>query len=127
MQYYLFHPALNGACDDNAELLSKFMGIGRSFSHAMELGTEKIRTLEESADEAPLIGLINTLRVSTVDEKHVSVIEKIIKRFGFSLQPKAPSDKAALSMVTLLLNRGRYDVIDQIIDSPTLTADEFKA
>ncbi|MNW70584.1 hypothetical protein D3C74_499550 [compost metagenome] len=65
--------------------------------------------------------------MSTVDEKHVSVIEKIIKRFGFSLQPKAPSDKAALSMVTLLLNRGRYDVIDQIIDSPTLTADEFKA
>lgn len=127
MQYYLFHPALNGACDDNAELLSKFMGIGRSFSHAMELGTEKIRALEESADEAPLIGLINTLRVSTVDEKHVSVIEKIIKRFGFSLQPKAPSDKAALSMVTLLLNRGRYDVIDQIIDSPTLSAEEFKA
>lgn len=127
MHYYLFHPALHGACDDSADLMSRFMGIGKSYGHAMELGTEKIRSLEADADTIPLLGLIDVLKVTVIEKKYASLMEKVIKRFGHALQPTTPGDKAKLSMITLLLHRGRYDVIEQIVDAPTLSATEFCA
>lgn len=126
MHYYLFHPTLRGACD-SADLLSRFVGIGKSYSHAMELGTEKIRSMEANADDAPLIALIESFKVTIIDKAHAAIIDKVIDRFGFALHASSSRDKGPLSMVSLLLDRGRYDVIDQIINTSVLPAAEFTA
>jgi hypothetical protein len=127
MHYYLFHPSFRGAFDDNADLTAQFMGIGKSFSHAMELGTEKIRTLEADEAQIPLIALIESMKVTVIEKKYASLMERVISRFGSSLQAQTPGDKGKLSMIALLLHRGRYDVIEQIVDAPTMSAAEFRA
>lgn len=125
MQYYLFHPVICSSYDDSSALLKRFMGIGKSYSHAMELGTEKIRQLEDHETDGPLVGLVNGFSVKVIAKEHARVIEKVIDRFGFGLHAKDATEKAPLSMISLLLKSGRYDVIDQIIGTQAVPAIKF--
>lgn len=127
MHYYLFHPSLRGGCDDSADLLGRFMGLGKSYHHAMVVGTEKIRILSSEDDTIPLLGMVDSLKVTVIEEKHASLIERVIQRFGFTFMPQSDSDKGTLSMIALLLHRGRYDVIDQVIDTPVIAAADLTA
>lgn len=115
MQYFLFHPAIHGSYDDSPELLKRFMGIGKSYSHALELGAEKVKQLEDHESDSDLIHLIKGFEVTRIEDKHSYIIDKVIALFGHDLKPQIAADRASLSMIALLLKRGRYDVIDQII------------
>lgn len=127
MQYYLFHPSVHGAYNDSPELLKWFMGIGKSYSHALEVGAEKVRQLETHESDSDMMALVNGFTVTQIDPEHKGVVEKVIALFGHDLKTAEPNAKASLSMITLLLNRGRYDVIDQIIGTQAVPAIKFKA
>ncbi|MNZ13298.1 hypothetical protein D3C78_301910 [compost metagenome] len=116
MHYYLFYPVLNSSFNDSTELLGRFMCLGESFTSAMRLGAQKAQNLENDGFEAPLIHLVNSFKVTRLDEKHKETVEKVIKRFGFTLEPAEQKDKGTLSMISLLLSTGRFDVIEQVID-----------
>lgn len=127
MQYYLFHPAIHGAYDDSPELLKWFMGIGTSFSHALEVGAAKVKQLETHEVESDMMALVKGFTVTPIHPDHAAVVEKVVTLFGYDLRTAEPKAKASLSMITMLLNRERYDVIDQIIGSAPMIASEFSA
>ena len=127
MQYYLFHPAIHGAYDDSPELLKWFMGIGTSYSHALEVGSVKVKQLETHESDSDMMALVKGFTVTPIDSIHSRVVEKVVALFGHDLKTAEPNAKASLSMVTMLLNRGRYDVIDQIIGSTPIPASQFSA
>ena len=127
MHYYLFHPSIHGAYDDSPELLKWFMGIGKSYSHALEVGAAKVKQLETHESDSDLMALVNGFTVTPIEQAHAAVVEKVIALFGHDLRTAEPNAKASLSMITLLLNRGRYDVIEQIIGGTPIPAAEFSA
>lgn len=127
MQYHLFHPVFHGTHDDSAELMKKFMAIGESYGDAMETGALKIKQLEGSPTDKPLLELITGFRVTGVSKSYSAIVEKVIERFGKDLSLKDPADKSKLSMVALLLHRERLDIVDQVLLPPALRATQLSA
>lgn len=127
MHYHLFHPVFSGTHDDSAELMKRFMAIGDSYGDAMATGALKIKELEGSPTEKPLLNLISGFRVTGVSKSYSGIVEKIIERFGKDLSLKDPADKSKLSMVALLLHRERLDIIDQVLMPVPMRASEFSA
>jgi len=123
MQYFILHPVLTNAFSDSNELLRRFMCIGDSFPAVLELGAVKLKS--DESDEDGLDELVLSVEVVSVSREHNAVMEKIVRRFGWDLEPKVKEDVSIASMVACLLKAERFDVLEQIVGGRVASVSEL--
>ena len=125
MQYFILHPVLTNSFSDSNELLRRFMCIGDSFPAVLELGAVKLKSDESDEDGESLAELVLSVEVVSVSREHNAVMEKIVRRFGWDLEPKVKEDASAASMVACLLKAERFDVLEQIVEGRVASVSEL--
>jgi len=114
-QYFLLHPVLSNEHAESNELLRKFMCIGNSFSAVLELGAVKLKTAEMDEDSDGVEQLVMSLEITSIDLANNPIIEKIISKFGWDLEPKRPCDLKSAQMIACLLKNERFDVLEHVV------------
>lgn len=125
MNYYLFHPVVKAAANDNPELHSRLVCIGESFPAAMETGLVKLKVMEQQEEEAALIKLVDGVNVKRISKRHTPIVEQVIEQFGHTLEDQSGTNKAIVSMMALLLNKERFDIIEQVIKTTPMSISQM--
>jgi len=125
MSFFIFKPVLKAAHVEDKELLRKFMCLGDSFEACLELGAVKIRSLQMDEQDAVLADMVSTVEVERIDERYDAVMQTLVNRYGWDLDPENPAEKKTASMIACLLAARSFDVLEQIALTKPLSLNEL--
>lgn len=126
-QYFLLHPVLSNEHAESNELLRKFMCLGDAFSSTLELGVVKLKTAEMDEDSGGVEQLVMSVEVTSIDQQFNPIVEKIIQKFGWDLEPKRPCDLKSAQMIACLLKNERFDVLEHVVLTSPASVSELSA